>query len=166
MIHHLRNTLLILSSITTMATSVYTSEYPPQAHQLDDTYTFDQYLTHFNKAYANPTEYNHRKQLFHQNIQTILRHNDGRMNEHGHIITKGGKGWVMGVNQFTDLDHTYELEKLFMGYNKLQHPAWRSQLDVADAGAGADRAYSMTERRERRKLGGIDTGTYQVRFFF
>lgn len=30
------------------------------------------------------------------------------------------------------------------------------------AGAGAvDRAYSMTERRERRKLGGIDTGTYQ-----
>lgn len=71
----------------------------------------------------------------------------------------------MGVNQFTDLDHTYELEKLFMGYNKLQHPAWRSQLDVADAGAGADRAYSMTERRERRKLGGIDTGTYQVRGF-
>ena len=65
------------------------------------------------------------------------------MNDQGDILDNG---YVMGINQFTDFDHRFELP---MGYNKLQHPAWSSQF------VGS---VSKTERL----LGGIDTQSYSV----
>lgn len=55
------------------------------------------------------------------------------------------KGFVMGVNMFTDLDSS-EIPK---GYNKMMHPAWRSQLKS-----------SVTKlTKTERLLGETDTNT-------
>ena len=135
MICRLRNILLLSAAAVSAA-----SQGPaPQAHQLDDTYSFAQYLSHFDKSYDDPKEYDRRSNIFAKNLQKILRHNVGKMTEAGDVI----EGYVMGVNMFTDV----ETSELPMGYNKALHPAWRSQL----LGGGV----SSTERL----LGAIDTNT-------
>ena len=135
--------LLSAAAVVTSADDNYIGLEAPRAHQLDDSYTFEQYLSHFNKSYNDPDEYTRRKELFNKNMQTILNHNKDRMNDQGDILDNG---YVMGINQFTDFDHRFELP---MGYNKLQHPAWSSQLVSS---------VSKTERL----LGGIDTQSYSV----
>jgi len=141
---NLLNILLIsAAAVVISADDNYIGLEAPRAHQLDDSYTFEQYLSHFNKSYNDLDEYARRKELFNKNMQTILNHNKDRMNDQGDILDNG---YVMGVNQFTDMDHRFELP---MGYNKLQHPAWSSQFVSS---------VSKTERL----LGGIDTQSYSV----
>lgn len=117
---------------------------PPRAHQLDASYTFEQYLAHFDKSYDDPDEYARRSAVFADNLRTILEHNAGRLTPEGDIV---GGGYVMGVNRFTDVDQSAELP---MGYNKLMHPSWRSQFLLGGAS------------RVERLLGGSETESYGV----
>ena len=129
----LRNLLVLTAGTAAVAASV-----APKAHQLDRSYSFSQYLVHFGKSYTDPAEHARRSATFDGNLKKILLHNAGRMNEAGDII----EGYVMGVNSFTDVD----ADELPLGYNKLLHPAWSSQL-VGGATSAA------------RALGATDTNT-------
>lgn len=143
MVIRLRNILLVsaaaLAAVVSAADS--SAHAPPGAHELDATYTFDKYLTHFDKKYSDRDEYDRRARTFLTNLNKILVHNKARE------ITEDGSpkdgGYVMGVNMFTDVEN-HELPK---GYNKLLHPVWRDQLNRA--------AVSKTERM----LGAVDTDT-------
>mmetsp|Transcript_8540 Transcript_8540/g.12477 ORF Transcript_8540/g.12477 Transcript_8540/m.12477 type:complete len:419 (-) Transcript_8540:77-1333(-) len=135
----LRN-LLILSAAVSAAAA---SSSAPQAHELDESYTFDEYLSHHGKDYSgDPEEYNRRQQIFEKNLKKILAHNEGKMDESGELLNGG---YVMGVNRFTDVD----LEELPMGYNKNLHPDWSSQLMMH----GEDDVLAV----ERRRLGGLES---------
>ena len=96
----------------------------PRAHELDSLYTFEQYLLHFGKYYDNPDEYARRSRIFTKNLNKILSHNEGKMDENGNILPDVG-GYVMGVNIFTD----YEINEIPKGYNKRMHPSWRTQFE-------------------------------------
>ena len=109
------------SDVTSDAPYSYAGDIPPLAHQLDDSYTFEHYLSHFSKTYTDRDEYDRRSAIFSRNLQTILSHNEGKLSPDGEII---GGGYVMGINQFTDV----EQDELPMGYNKLLHPMWSTQL--------------------------------------
>eukprot|EP00584_Thalassiosira_punctigera_P026593 CAMPEP_0172578568 /NCGR_PEP_ID=MMETSP1067-20121228/138803_1 /TAXON_ID=265564 ORGANISM="Thalassiosira punctigera, Strain Tpunct2005C2" /NCGR_SAMPLE_ID=MMETSP1067 /ASSEMBLY_ACC=CAM_ASM_000444 /LENGTH=421 /DNA_ID=CAMNT_0013371265 /DNA_START=46 /DNA_END=1311 /DNA_ORIENTATION=- len=135
MIRSLRDILLLSAAVASASNSGGSA---PKAHQLDESYTFEQYLSHFEKFYDDPEEYNRRSYIFAKNMDKILRHNEGRMNEDGVVL----EGYVMGVNMFTDV----ESHELPMGYNKAHHPAWKSQLSGAIA-------------RTERSLGATDTVT-------
>ena len=137
----IQRNLLILSAALLAAAAAKNS--PPRAHELDDNYTFDEYLSHHGKDYSDPKEYSRRQQIFEKNLKMILAHNEGKMDESGEVLS----GYVMGVNRFTDVD----LEELPMGYNKNLHPAWSSQLMVHGEDVFAT---------ERRRLGGLES--YQV----
>jgi cathepsin L len=106
--------------LLTLTTASSNSTAAPRAHELTPTYTFSQYLSHFSKSYDDPDEYARRSAIFYSNLSKILKHNEGRMNEMGKVV----KGYVMGVNQFTDL----EPEEIPMGYNKLQR-VWRGEVE-------------------------------------
>ena len=139
---NLRNLFLISIAAAVFSVSSATDD-APLAHQLNEDYTFEQYLSHFSKSYDDPNEYTRREKLFNKNMATILAHNKGKMTEDGQLL-KGG--YVMGVNQFTDVDH--DSSELPMGYNKLQHPSWKSQF--------------VGLARTERKLGEADTQQYSV----
>lgn len=148
MICRLRN-LLLFSAASVAAASSAEHYYdgdttaPPRAHQLDDTYTFEQYLSHFDKTYDDIEEYERRSHIFAKNLDKILSHNEGKkFTDDGRLVSEG---YAMGVNMFTDVVGSSELP---MGYNKALHPVWRSQL------VGA--AVSKTERL----LGAADTEAY------
>jgi len=134
MLCRLRHVLLLAAAAAAAATPT-----APRAHQLDASYTFEEYLAHFDKAYDDPDEYGRRSAAFAENLARILRHNAGRMTAAGNVV----RGYVMGVNRFTDA----EAAELPMGYDKALHPAWSSQL-VGGA--------SSTERL----LGALDTASY------
>ncbi len=118
----------------------------PQAHQLDNSYNFEQYLSHFGKHYNNPDEYARRSRIFSKNLAKILAHNAGKMTENGDILQDVG-GYVMGVNMFTDFEH----EEMPMGYNKVMHPSWRVQFEDRQSIAKVERfldgtaSYSVSE---------------------
>ena len=135
--------LLILSAASVAVAANNNNSSPPRAHELDESYTFDEYIRHHGKDYSDPTEYSRRQQIFEKNLKMILAHNEGRMDESGEVLS----GYVMGVNRFTDVD----LEELPMGYNKNLHPAWSSQLMTHGEDVFAT---------ERRRLGGLES--YQV----
>lgn len=126
MITRLRNILLIsagaIASVVVTSAADYEGLTAPRAHQLDESYSFKQYLAHFEKSYDDHDEYHHRSQIFARNMKMILNHNEGRLTEDGDVI---GGGYVMGVNMFTDVDE----DELPMGYNKLMHPHYKSQLN-------------------------------------
>jgi len=94
---------------------------PPKAHQLNSSYSFNQYLQNFDKTYPDPREYRIRSNIFASNLAKILSHNEGRLSENGEILDSG---WVAGVNYYTDQDS----EELPFGYNKMLHEGWSSQL--------------------------------------
>ncbi|KAL7491259.1 hypothetical protein ACHAWT_001972 [Skeletonema menzelii] len=129
--------LLILSAASVAAAA---NSSPPRAHELDENYSFEEYVSHHGKDYSDPTEYSRRQQIFEKNLKIILEHNEGRMDESGEVLS----GYVMGVNRFTDVD----LEELPMGYSKNLHPAWSSQLMVHGEDVLAT---------ERRRLGGLES---------
>ncbi|KAL7486543.1 hypothetical protein ACHAW6_012150 [Cyclotella cf. meneghiniana] len=130
---------ILLLSLT--ASSAATAA--PRAHQLDETYTFSQYLTHFSKSYPNSQEYSRRSAIFYSNLETILKHNEGRINEFGKVV----KGYVMGVNRFTDL----EVHELPMGYSQA-HRAWIDRdggfLKASVRRLGEKHVYSVSEPPE------------------
>jgi len=97
-----------------------TAPRPPKAHELDESYTFEEYINHFEKTYADREEYIRRSTIFAKNLDLILSHNQGRLTESGDVT----HGYVMGVNQFTDVED-HELPR---GYNKMYQPEWISQL--------------------------------------
>ncbi|KAL7553486.1 hypothetical protein ACHAWF_016763 [Thalassiosira exigua] len=117
------------------APSQYDPAVPPQAHQLSPSYTFKQYLVHFDKHYSDPAEYDRRERTFARNLAAILRHNEGKMTPDGTVK----RGFAMGVNHLTDADEN----ELPMGYNKMQHPEWKKRMVAAKAA----RAATATERR-------------------
>jgi len=112
-----RAIVLLSAAAVVSAANRHGGPLPPRAHQLDATYTFDEYLSHFDKSYDDPDEYDRRSSKFAENLDMILSHNEGRMTENGDVL----KGYVMGVNKFTD---AYGAEELPLGYNKALHPAW------------------------------------------
>lgn len=156
MICRLRN--ILFSAATTaayvsVAAGKYSSSIPPKAHQLDDTYTFEQYIVHFDKSYTDPDEYDRRSNIFAKNLKKILSHNEGKnFTPEGKLIDKG---FVMGVNMFTDLDSS-EIPK---GYNKMMHPAWRSQLKSSVT------KFIKTERLLGETDTNTDTQAYRVSLF-
>lgn len=135
--------LLIVSAALLAAAANAAKNSPPRAHELDENYTYDEYLSHHGKDYSDPKEYSRRQQIFDKNLKMILAHNEGKMDESGEVLS----GYVMGVNRFTDVD----LEELPMGYNKNLHPEWSLQLMMHEEDALAV---------ERRRLGGLES--YQV----
>ena len=136
----LRN-LLIASVVATAATA--STLRPPQAHELNIDYSFEEYLEHHPyKSYPNPAEYSRRKQIFKKNLKMILAHNKGKIHPSGELID----GWVMGINRFTDQLPS----ELPLGYDKSQHNQWRSQMVSSNVLA-----------TERRRLGGLES--YEVR---
>ena len=106
--------LLLLFSVAAVSAAKHDGPAPPRAHQLDESYTFEQYLVHFDKSYDDPDEYERRSGIFADNMKKILRHNEGKMTEAGDVI----QGYVMGVNMFTDV----ESDEVPFGYNKALHP--------------------------------------------
>lgn len=141
----LRN--LLIASVAATAAAASTLR-PPQAHELDEYYTFAQYLDHHpNKSYSDPAEYYRRKQIFEKNLKMILAHNHGKINASGEL-TDGS--WVMGINKFTDQDPS----EVPMGYDKSRHHAWSKQITRS----------SNVLATKRRRLGGLES--YEVRAFF
>lgn len=122
---HPRYAFLLLAASAAVSSGGHAGKdptVPPRAHELDKSYTFEQYLAHYKKAYDDPDEYARRSRIFARNLNTILRHNgEKKMTKDGDIV---GGGYVMGVNAFTDVD----IEELPTGYNKLVRTAWGSQL--------------------------------------
>jgi len=104
----MRHLLLLL------ALSASAAARPPRAHELDESYTFERYLAHFDKSYPDPAEHASAKRTFEANLRTILRHNAGRRDS----------GYAMGVNALTDVP----AGELPLGYDRSLHPAWRSQF--------------------------------------
>ena len=64
----------------------------PRAHELDENYTFDEYLSHHGKDYSDPKEYRRRQQMFEKNLKMILAHNEGKMDELGEVLSD--MSWV------------------------------------------------------------------------
>jgi cathepsin L len=130
-------------------TAAAAASAPPRAHQLHEAYTFSEYLAHFNKSYSNPKEYARRSQIFYANLKKILAHNEGRMDEDGKVV----KGYVMGVNRFTD----QEVHEVPMGYNK-SHRAYRGGVEAGGVVTAMERrlggaaSYSV----------GVNSGLYCV----
>ncbi len=140
----LRN-LLIASVVATAATA--STLRPPQAHELNIDYTFEEYLDHHpDKSYSDTAEYYRRKQIFEKNLKMILAHNKGKIHSSGEL-TDGS--WVMGINKFTDQLPS----ELPLGYNKALHNDWSSQMVSSNVLA-----------TERRRLGGLES--YEVRALF
>eukprot|EP01082_Thalassiosira_pseudonana_P003855 g3593.t1 g3593 contig12:2389522-2390196(+) len=127
--NRLHNVLFLsLAVVAAAASSATTTTSPPRANELDANYTFEQYLANFDKSYSNPDEFTRRSRIFNNNLQIILNHNKGRdMDSSGRVK----EGFVMGVNQFTDVERS----ELPMGYNKGLHPAWRSQTESVTVSA-------------------------------
>mmetsp|Transcript_7946 Transcript_7946/g.18398 ORF Transcript_7946/g.18398 Transcript_7946/m.18398 type:complete len:204 (-) Transcript_7946:1208-1819(-) len=77
----------------------------PTWENLDESYTFEQFVRDFDKQYDIPSEWAHRKSIFESNLFHILEHNRLGMEQHG---------YVLGVNHFMDL-------KFDAGYNDSFH---------------------------------------------
>lgn len=71
--------------------------------------SFDEFLTAFQKSYPDPVEYQHRQQIFAQNMQIIAEHNQ-RYVQNSH---QGGH--YLGVTLWADV----EAKELPRGYDKL-----------------------------------------------
>ena len=65
---------------------------PPKGHEVTLDYEYDQFLADFHKAVV-PKERERRERKFRENLAKIVAHN-----------SKRDKGYVMGVNRFTDED--------------------------------------------------------------
>ena len=64
-----------------------------------------------------------------------MAHNEGRMDENGKVK----KGYVMGVNRFTDM----EVHEVPMGYNK-KHKAYRGNVEAGGVVTAMERRLDGT----------------------
>ena len=126
---------LRLSVLVAALTAASATSTPPRAHQLNEAYTFSEYLSHFSKSYSNPEEYARRSQIFYSNLRKILAHNEGRMDAAGKVK----EGYVMGVNRFTD----QAAHEIPMGYNKA-HKAYRGQVEAGGIVTAMERRLDST----------------------
>lgn len=95
---------------------------PPRSNELDDTYTFDQFLQDFDKHYDTPSEHAKREKIFKANRSMILEHNAAyysKKNTRANLKPSH----TLGINQFADLEH-HEIHK---GYFKQSHAVFRQQ---------------------------------------
>jgi len=76
-----------------------------QWYELTPSYTFEQYLEHYEKSYEDRAEYELRKGIFQKNLNKILAHNKDAT-----------KTWKEAVNHMADW--TPEEMKTLYGYNK------------------------------------------------
>jgi cathepsin L len=72
-------------------------------HQLA-TYTYEQYMSDFGKAYSTPEEVAVHRARFEHSVRTVLSHNADKT-----------KTWQLGINKFADM--TVEEFKAYRGYN-------------------------------------------------
>lgn len=77
---------------------------PPKWHDLDESYSFEQFVVDFDKVYTDDEEYTGRRAIFAANLRTIMEHN-GKKPKAGHVL---------GVNEFMDR----RLDEIFTGYDK------------------------------------------------
>jgi cathepsin L len=113
----MHRTIRFLTPLSLAALAAAGSSSPPRAHELDGSYTYSQYTSHFNKSYS-ADEYERRSEIFERNLRKILDHNAARADR------AGIGGYLMGVNEFTDRETT----EVKLGWNKLMHFAWRDQF--------------------------------------
>jgi cathepsin L len=94
---------------------------------LDETsYTFEKFLSDFGRSYFDPIEYMERKQIFYDNLHTIVSHNQKRdtMEKTTDSSTAiVGRYW-MGINPYTDC----RANELHRGYDKYQSTKRRLSL--------------------------------------
>lgn len=109
------------------------SAAPPTWEELDETYTFEQFVNDFYKSYEYETEeYMARRNIFQSNLGMILEHNSQRSTR-THTRTTGH---VLGVNQFMD-QHPNELPT---GYDKSGRHGWNTKE--------ASQALTETQRQQ------------------
>lgn len=107
---------------------------PPKHQDLDENYTFEQYLADFHKHYDAEEEYENRRRIFEENLAAILQHNrDSRYN------------YVMGVNHLTDST----ARELPLGYNKNEARLRRSKNSIS---ASAERTLQKTQNSRQTEL--------------
>jgi cathepsin L len=85
---------------------------PPKWHELDESYSFEDYVIDFGKAYETPHEYQLRQNVFRENLQHILVHNQRQPSTP--MAPNRAKGHVLGVNAWTDTT----ADELPTGYDK------------------------------------------------
>lgn len=86
---------------------------PPLWNELDESYSFQDYIHDFGKEYETPHEYQLRQGIFQENLQHILEHNE-RQPRTPMTLPSRARGHVLGVNDWTDT----RADELPMGYEK------------------------------------------------
>jgi cathepsin L len=114
---------------------------PPKWHELDESYSFEDYVIDFGKAYDTPHEYQLRQNIFQTNLQHILVHN--RRQPSTPMAPKRAKGHVLGVNEWTDTT----ADELPTGYDKTFKVS-----SVSREGATTSRTALRSLKLERNEL--------------
>lgn len=150
---------------------------PPRSHELDATYTFDQFVLDFDKHYDTPDERAKRERIFNFNLQTILDHNDSYYSHKNQNYLKKGEGvgvgsdehkkptHTLGINHFADLEQ-HEIHK---GYHKHSHEAYRSYMaDSSAMSSAVARTLTSTSTHKNHQmdlpfqLDDVDSLPYQI----
>ena len=104
---------LALSALLLAASSVEAKA--PKHHELDESYSFSQYVKDFSKSYT-PEEYSRREALFQENLKDILSHNQ--------LL---GRTYHKGINHFTD----FAADEGHFGYSKGASSTWSGARTLA-----------------------------------
>uniref|UniRef100_A0A7S4IXT0 Peptidase C1A papain C-terminal domain-containing protein n=1 Tax=Odontella aurita TaxID=265563 RepID=A0A7S4IXT0_9STRA len=108
--------LLLVAAAAPQAT---TRAAAPHSHDLDSSYTFEQYVRDFEKGYQRGSdEWTRREQIFLANLETILAHNTLFYG----AVKEKKVGHALGVNHLADLNPS----ELPLGYDKDRLPSWRA----------------------------------------
>jgi len=108
--------ILAAVAVSSLQVKVDTSSLP-----LDEVVSWEQWMSHFNMEFDRLEEL-HRKNIFLENVNTILKHN------------AEGHNWRMGVNQFTHLSPE-EWKATVIGNNTVKHTAAPGGMDILDVSA-------------------------------
>jgi cathepsin L len=98
----------VVTAISLIACIKNAAAIPPKWHELDETYSFPDYVRDFGKTYESAHDYLMREDFFHENMRLILEHNNRQ------TTTMESGGHVLGVNGWTDT----RADELPMGYDK------------------------------------------------
>lgn len=103
---------LLLSVALLLISGVQCGAATPPLNIVDESYSFEDFMADFDKSYSDE-ELARRRGVFDKNLRHILDHN-----------SKDGKGHVLGINQFMDL----ESDEVPRGYDKSFHASWNGGL--------------------------------------
>ena len=119
---------------------------PPRSHELDSSYTFQQYVLDFDKDYdPNSEEWNKREQIFGRNLVQILEHNGlyyAKKDIDDYVRGRGGgkkPTHTLGINHLTDLE-PHEMRK---GFDKGGHSAFQSAQAATSVGRALSTDHKM-----------------------